>query len=119
MHVPKTKRPKIFDEILFFREGVSPRRVWTVGKGGESDWIRTRTRKCNNEERVLLTGYAEIVRLAKRRSLRLELCLDNVKRTGGDTRGESTACTSCEGLIGERLEVGGGILSGWADLSCC
>jgi len=43
------------------------------------------------------TGYAEIVRLAKRRSLRLELCLDNVERTGRDTRGKATACASCEG----------------------
>jgi hypothetical protein len=42
------------------------------------------------------TGYAEIVRLAKRRSLRLELCLDNVERTGRDTRDKATACASCE-----------------------
>lgn len=65
--------------------------------------------RCNNEKRVLLTGYAEIVRLAERRSLRLELCLDNVERTGRDTRGETTASASCEGVIGERLGVVGGI----------
>ena len=48
--------------------------------------------------------------MAKCRSLRLEFCLDNVERTGGDTRGETTARASYEGLIGERLDVGEGIL---------
>ena len=50
------------------------------------------------------TGYAEIVRLAQCRSLRLELCLDNVERTGRNTRGETAARASCdEGPIGEQL----------------
>ena len=49
------------------------------------------------------TGYAEIVGLAECRSLRLELRLDNVERTGRNTRGETAARASCdEDLIGER-----------------
>ena len=57
-----------------------------------------------NDETWIQTGYAEIVRLAKRRSLRLELCLDDVERTGRNTRDEATACASYEGgmLAGER-----------------
>jgi hypothetical protein len=47
-------------------------------------------------KRVGQTGYAEIVRLAECRSLRLELRLDNVERTGRNTRGETTARASCE-----------------------
>jgi hypothetical protein len=31
---------------------------------------------------------------AKHRSLRLELCLDNVERTGRNTRDKATACAS-------------------------
>ena len=69
------------------------------------------------------TGYAEIVRLAECRSLRLELRLDDVERTGRNTRGETAARASCE--------RGGGVssvsdLRGWGratdtttDLSCC
>jgi len=50
------------------------------------------------------TGYAEIVGLAECRSLRLELRLDNVERTGRNTRGETAARASCdEDLIGEQL----------------
>lgn len=52
--------------------------------------------KENDERLNIQTGYAEIVRLAKRRSLSLELCLDNVERTGRDARDKATACASCE-----------------------
>ena len=65
---------------------------YTPRRGDDS--IRARKR---NDETWIQTGYAEIVRLAKRRSLRLELCLDNVERTGRDTRDKATACASCEG----------------------
>jgi hypothetical protein len=60
-------------------------------------------------KRVGQTGYAEIVRLAECRSLRLELCLDNVERTGRNTRGETAARASWdEDLIGEQLQNSGG-----------
>lgn len=61
----------------------------------------------------MLTGYAEIVRLAKCRSLRLELCLDNVERTGCDTRCETTARASCARVSSvSDWKRGGGITTG-------
>jgi hypothetical protein len=72
-------------------------------------------------KRVGQTGYAEIVRLAECRSLRLELRLDDVERTGRNTRGETTARASCErGVpIGERPESLGEGTDTTTDLSCC
>ena len=53
-----------------------------------------------------LTGDAEIVRLASRRSLRLKLCLDNVEGASRDARNETTAGASWEERIsGERLRA--------------
>ena len=49
---------------------------------GDNEWV--------NE----LTGYAEIVRLASGRSLRLKLRLYNVEGAGRDARNEATACAS-------------------------
>ena len=54
------------------------------------------------------TGYAEIVRLAECRSLRLELCLDNVERAGRNTCGETAARTSCEDRISRQQPQGEG-----------
>jgi hypothetical protein len=60
-------------------------------------------------ERVGQTGYAEIVRLAECRSLRLELCLDNVERASRNTRSETAARTSCE----DRISKAGAITKEW------
>lgn len=49
---------------------------------GDNEWV--------NEQ----TGYAEIVRLASGRSLRLKLRLYNVEGAGRDARNEATTCAS-------------------------
>ena len=52
------------------------------------------------------TGNAEIVRLTSRRSLRLELSLDDVEWASRDARSEATAGASWkEGISSERLRA--------------
>jgi len=82
---------------------MSIRKVQAAGQKGGFAMMRLEWGKKIKRNGELQTGYAEIVRLASCRSLRLELCLDNVERTCRNARDEATACASWEGGLSDLL----------------